>query len=160
MLRFPIMSHHHYCLQPQGEPFWGSKGAHSVAFHPIIRGNSHRMPGPPAPLFPWEALKSRAPHNQLPIPIIIVGLFSGTSTGAHFASIRVQGSETSGSLDQGRFNSKASACSAGDLGSTPGSGRCPGGGNGNPLQHSCLESPMDRGACWAPVHGLQRVRHG
>ena len=38
---------------------------------------------------------------------------------------------------------KASACNAGDLGSIPGSGRSPGGGNGNPLQFSCLENPMD-----------------
>ena len=41
---------------------------------------------------------------------------------------------------------KPSACSAGDLGSIPGSGRSPGEGNGNPLQYSCLENPMDRGA--------------
>ena len=38
------------------------------------------------------------------------------------------------------------ACSAGDLGSIPGSGRCPGEGNGNPFQYSCLGYPMDRGA--------------
>ena len=43
-------------------------------------------------------------------------------------------------------DSKASACNAGDLGLIPGSGRSPGEGNGNPLQHSCLENPMDRGA--------------
>ena len=41
---------------------------------------------------------------------------------------------------------KASACTAGDLGSVPGSGRSPEEGNGNPLQHSCLENPMDGGA--------------
>ena len=41
---------------------------------------------------------------------------------------------------------------AGDSGSIPGSGRYPGEGNGNPLQHSCLGNPMDRGACWATVH--------
>ena len=41
----------------------------------------------------------------------------------------------------------------------PGSGRCPGGGNGNPLQYSCLETPMNRGAWWARVHGSQRVGH-
>ena len=41
---------------------------------------------------------------------------------------------------------KASACNVGDLGSTPGSGRSPGEENGNPLQYSCLENPMDRGA--------------
>ena len=49
---------------------------------------------------------------------------------------------------------KASACSAGDLGSIPGLGRSPGEGNGNPLQYSCLENPMDGGAWWATVHGV------
>ena len=46
----------------------------------------------------------------------------------------------------GGSDSKASACNAGDLGLIPGSGRPPGEGNGNPLQHSCLENPMDGGA--------------
>ena len=41
-----------------------------------------------------------------------------------------------------------------DEGSIPGSGRSPGVGHGNPLQYSCLENPMDRGACWATVHGV------
>ena len=43
---------------------------------------------------------------------------------------------------------------AGDVGSIPGSRRSPGGGNGNPLQHSCLENLMDRGAWWATVSGV------
>ena len=47
---------------------------------------------------------------------------------------------------------KVSACNAGDLGLNPGLGRSPGEGNGNPLQYSCLENPMDRGASWATVH--------
>ena len=47
--------------------------------------------------------------------------------------------------------------SAGDTGLFPGSGRSPGGGNGNPLQYSCLENPMDRGAWWATVQGVKRV---
>ena len=46
-----------------------------------------------------------------------------------------------------------------DLGSIPGSGRTPGEGNGNPLQYSCLENPMDRGAWWAKPIGAQRIRH-
>ena len=49
---------------------------------------------------------------------------------------------------------KASACNAGDLGLIPGLGRSPGEGNGNPLQDSCLENPMDGGAWWATVHGV------
>jgi len=51
---------------------------------------------------------------------------------------------------------KASACNVGDLGSIPGSGRFPGEGNGNPLQYSCLENPMDGGAWWATVHGVAK----
>ena len=51
---------------------------------------------------------------------------------------------------------KASACNAGDLGLIPGSGRSPGEGNGNPLQYSCLENPMDRGAWWAAVHRVTK----
>ena len=49
---------------------------------------------------------------------------------------------------------QASVCNAGDLGSIPGSGRSPGEGNGNPLQYTCLENPMDGGAWWAIVHGV------
>ena len=52
--------------------------------------------------------------------------------------------------------SKESACNAGDLGSSPGFGRTPGEGNGNQLQYSCLENPMDRGASWATVHGVTK----
>ena len=51
------------------------------------------------------------------------------------------------------------ACNAGDPGSIPGSGRSSGEGNSNPLQYSCLENPMDRGAWKATVHGVTRVRH-
>jgi len=51
---------------------------------------------------------------------------------------------------------KESACNAGDLGLIPGSGRSPGEGNGNPLQYSCLENPMDRGAWWATVYGVTK----
>ena len=46
----------------------------------------------------------------------------------------------------GGSDGKASVYNAGDLGSIPGSGRSPGEGSGNPLQYSCLENPMDRGA--------------
>ena len=56
----------------------------------------------------------------------------------------------------GGSDSRESACNAGDLGSTPGSGRSPGEGNGNPLQYSCLENSMDRGAWRATVHGVAK----
>ena len=48
------------------------------------------------------------------------------------------------------------AANAGDEGSVPGSGRSPGEGNGNPLQYSYLENPMDSGALWAEVHGVTK----
>ena len=53
---------------------------------------------------------------------------------------------------------KASAHNAGDLGSIPGSGRSFGEGNGNPLQYSCLEKSMDRGAWQAIVHGVAKIQ--
>ena len=54
---------------------------------------------------------------------------------------------------------KESVCNAGDPGLIPGSGRSPGEGNGNPLQYSCPENPMGRGAWKAMVSGVTRVRH-
>ena len=51
---------------------------------------------------------------------------------------------------------KESAHNAGDLGSIPGSGRSSGEGNGNPLQYSCLENSMDRGAWQATVRGVPK----
>ena len=53
----------------------------------------------------------------------------------------------------GGSDGKESAHNAGDLASIPGLGGSPGGRHGNPLQYSCLENPMDRGAWWATVHG-------
>ena len=56
----------------------------------------------------------------------------------------------------GGSDGKEPACSAGDLGSIPESGRSPGEGNGNPLQYFCLEKSMDRGSWWATVHGVAK----
>ena len=53
-------------------------------------------------------------------------------------------------------DAKEPACNAGDPGSTPGSGRSPGKGNGNPLQYSCLGNSISRGAWWATVHGVAK----
>ena len=59
----------------------------------------------------------------------------------------------------GGSDSKESACSVGDLGSIPGSGRSPGEGNGNPLQYSRLENSLDGGAWRAVVHEVARSQH-
>ena len=58
----------------------------------------------------------------------------------------------------GGSDSKESSCNAEDLDSIPGLGRCPGEGNGNSLQCSCMRNPMDRGAWWATVQGFAKGR--
>ena len=59
---------------------------------------------------------------------------------------------------RGGSDGKASACSEGDPGSIPGLGGSPGERNGNPLQYSCLENPMEGGAWWATAHGVKKSR--
>ena len=56
----------------------------------------------------------------------------------------------------GNAAGKESTCNAGDPGSIPRLGRSPGGGHGNPLQYSCLENSMDRGAWKATIHGVTK----
>ena len=58
----------------------------------------------------------------------------------------------------GVSDGKASSYNAGDPGLIPWSGRSPGEGNGNPLQYSCLENPMDGGAWWASIQGVTKSR--
>ena len=75
---------------------------------------------------------------------------------------RHQAAGLSSSLDSPGFpggsDIKESAYYAGDPGLIPGLGRCPGEGNGNPFQYSCLEISRDRGAWWAIVHGVAKSR--
>ena len=59
----------------------------------------------------------------------------------------------------GGADGKEPPCSAGDPGSIPGLGRSPGEGNGNPLQYSCLENPMDGGAWQVTVRGVANRQH-
>ena len=73
----------------------------------------------------------------------------------------VRSSRLGGTFDSsfpGGSEVKASACIAGDLGSIPGLERSPGEGNGNPLQYSSLENPMDVGTWWATVHQVTMSR--
>ena len=59
-------------------------------------------------------------------------------------------------LDYGGSDDKVSACNVGDPSSIPGLGRSPGEGNGNPVQYSCLENPMNRGDWQAIVYGVAK----
>ena len=123
-------------------------------------------------------LQDSSPSSQLwfnppPPP----GLPPGHSSPVYRAENMLLSAYTEGSLKPGSFLSlgfcfdvgqvgphlggsevKASACNVGDLGLIPGSGRSPGEGNGNPLQYSCLENPMDGEAWWATVHGVAKNR--
>ena len=67
-----------------------------------------------------------------------------------------------GMTSQVALVAKSPPAKAGDLrdaGSIPGSGRCPGGGHGNPLHYSCLRHPVDRGAWWATAYSSESVSH-
>ena len=72
------------------------------------------------------------------------------------AQSRTRLKRLSSSSSSSGSDGKESACNVGDLSLIPGSGRSIGGGNGNPLQYSCLENSMDRGACGATVHGATK----
>ena len=61
-----------------------------------------------------------------------------------------------GSVEKNLPANAGGAGATGDVGSIPGWGRSPGGGNGNPLQYSYLENPMERGAWWATAHGVTK----
>ena len=83
-----------------------------------------------------------------------------TTSSAHVQSEELRSSSSKASLVAWGFPGgsevKASARNSGDPGSIPGSGRSPGEGNGNPLQYSCLENPMEGGAWWATFHGVAK----
>ena len=80
--------------------------------------------------------------------------FSATSSGLGWSP----GFDTCSQVALVVKNSPANTGNARGMGSIPSSGGSPGGGHGNPLQHSCLENPMDRGAWWITIYGSQRVK--
>ena len=84
---------------------------------------------------------------------------STTEARPKLISLSVRGGSLSSIGSDDGLKKKKSASNVGDTGSTPGSGRSPAGGNGNPFQYSCLENPMDRGAWQATVHGVTKVGH-
>ena len=79
--------------------------------------------------------------------------FGGTFIGSDFERVLWSWASQVASVVK---NLPANARDTRDLGSIPGLGRSPGGGNGNPLQYFCLENSMDRGAWWATVHGITK----
>ena len=84
------------------------------------------------------------------------GLYSEFSLLQGTSIFSIKGLQLVDEVFPGGSDGKESACNSEDLGSIPELGRSPGKGNGNPLQYSCLENPMDGGALWATVHGVPR----
>ena len=72
------------------------------------------------------------------------------------SNVEVRGAEFRNVCFPGGSDGRESACPAGDMDSISGLGRCPGGGNDNPLHYSRLGNPIDRGAWWATVHGVAK----
>ena len=114
---------------------------------------------------------SLQPHGLQPSRLLCPWTFSGKITGAgcHSSSSRSSRPRDQayifcvsyiGSWTHGRSEGKESACNAGDPSSIPGSGISPREGNGNPLQYSCLENPMDRGAWCIIVRGVAKSQKG
>ena len=110
------------------------------------------------------------PNSSLTSMVLIYACCSGVIVKRAFTLTRVLGWTISYTVILGPsqdhllpwgLSGKESACNAGatgDMGSIPESGRSPGGGPGIPLQYSCLENPMDRGAWWATVHRVTKSR--
>ena len=114
----------------------------------------HNLKGNPNPLSRSWKLACFKTFPHAPSSVILISNVTPRGSGLHH-------------MEEGPFypdkmrlfsDSKDSACNAGDPGSIPVSGRCPGEGNGNPLQYSCLENSMDREA-WQAIQsmGLQIV---
>ena len=107
----------------------------------------------------------RGGRFSLIIPVVPPsgGIFGGgvleyiTAIGSHEALVMLASLVCVSWGFPGGSDRKGSAGSAGDPGSVPGSGRAPGEGNDYPLQYSCLENSVDRGAWWAAVHGLTEL---
>ena len=113
------------------------------------------------PQFPQYLLRNiqsiKSSNFLLGLPLSSQNIFSSpfprwyqSAEGAYIASLHLRSGLS------GQLKGKESACNPGDAGSIPGSGRCPGGGHSNPLQDSCLENPLNRGAWWTTVHSITK----
>ena len=102
---------------------------------------------------PWRGARNLPPKTAL----LFLGCFSLASSSSPFCDWQLFEPALWNSTFAGGSEGKASACNAGDSGSIPVLGRSPGGGNGNPLQYSCLENPMDRRAWQATVHAVAKT---
>ena len=132
-----------YFPEPLASDFSERPHHHNPLFSSQSRGTSH---------FPGQA-PARAANQEKPQSLTAATSLHWQNAGAKTPSFYRRALTNLGF--SGGSDRKESACNAGDLALIPGLGRSPGEGNGNPLQYSCLENPMDRGAWQAAVQGLK-----
>ena len=108
---------------------------------------------PRSPALQAESLPTEPPGRPIVVSMYVGYIYDQKMFGGY--SVLVWASQVALVVN----NLPANAGDIRDVGSIPGLGRSPGKGHGNPLQYSCLENPMDRGAWWAIVHRVQRVGH-
>ena len=114
-------------------------------------------------LLHWQVNSLPLSHQEIPGPVHVFFFFFHLSFGHAACRIlvpqpRIEPRPSAVRGFPGGSNGKESAFNAGDLSSIPGSGRFPGEGKGCPLQYSCLENSMDRGAWQVAVHEVARSR--
>ena len=126
------------------QPLWKTPSFYKTKYALTLRAKNH------APWYLQKGTECSCPHKKLYKNVY--SLFTHNCQNLTVITMSFWGFPPSSV-------GKESVCNAGDMGSIPGSGRSPGEGNGNPLQYSCLENPMDRGALRATVHGVARVGH-
>ena len=140
-----------------------SPHSHPLAFHFVGIWGMGGINGSPK----WNSLNLNAElWVSNPLFWIIACYYNPTKKWEDRLGVRIKGMGNQVDLKKkkkfisilvpGGSDGKKSACNPGDLGSIPGWGRSPGGGYGYPLPYSCLENPMDRGAWWAAVHGVEK----
>ena len=146
------------CMWPQVLPITLLQGGPLPSAPPTLSSSGPCAGWPRLWLPPCSSLLVVGPTLQACLAAVQRGVqqaFAGVTRGALVLTVVLVVLEEISLVAQ---TAKVSACSAGDPGSIPGSGRSPGEGNGNPLQYSCLGNPMDRGAWWATVRGVAKNR--
>ena len=133
---------------------WRRKGQHTPVFLPEKSLKQRKLVSYD-PWRPWRVSHNCAAKHSSTRGYSMLIYSSTCKKGCRYLKVIGISLGSSGGSD-----SKESACKVGDRSLILGLRRSPGEGNGNPLQYSCLENFMDRGAWWAPVHGVAKTWTG
>ena len=137
-------------VKKNGQLFWHPKESNWTFFSYCAKINSNELK---TEMWDLKPKTSRRKHRQY-YQYVFWSASSGKRNKSHSKQIGLD--QTHGFL--GGSGGRESSCSAGDPDSILGLGKSPGEGNGNPLQYSCLENSMNRGAWKATVHGVTKLQ--